>query len=170
MSWGPRSVDGGLDEVMLHGRRTGIWLCGKRVPGPDPEAALRRLDDHRAAIVCLCQAHEIDERYPDYVAWLEANEGDRARWRPIPDLSAPPAPEAQELAAEVNALLDQGRPVVIHCGAGLGRAPTIAICVLLARGHDLDAVLGAVAASRPMAGPESGSQQELVEALGAAAR
>ncbi|MDH3678528.1 MAG: dual specificity protein phosphatase family protein [Acidimicrobiia bacterium] len=166
MSWGPRSVDGGLDEIVVEGRRSGIWLCGKRVPGPDPEAALARLGREPGAIVCLCQEHEIDERYPDYLAWLTANEGRRALWRPVPDLSAPTLDEARELAAEVNRLRDAGWAVVIHCGAGLGRAPTIAICALLDRGHELDVVLDAVAQSRPMAGPESGHQRELVEALG----
>ena len=152
---------------MIHGEHTRIWLCGKRVPGPDPQAALDRVSGD-VSILCLCQPHEIDERYPEYLAWLEANADDRALWHPVPDLSAPPIEKAQTIASSLNAELDAGRSVIVHCGAGMGRAPTIAICALLARGHALDTVLAAVADSRPMAGPETGSQRDLVESLGAA--
>ena len=173
MSWlGQRSVDGGIDEIVVGGRATGIWLCGKRVTGPDPAAALARIVDEgatRAAstILCLCQPHEIDERYPGYVEWLEANEGDEALWRPIPDLGTPTIDEAERLAAEIVERLDRDEPVIVHCGAGMGRAPTVAICALLAKGERLDDLLTAVAYSRPLAGPESGSQMELVEAFAA---
>ena len=171
MSWpGPRSLDGGVDQVVVAGSATGIWLCGKRVTGPDPEAAIARISPAGTAatattIVCLCEPHELDERYPDYVAWLEANEGVRAMWRPIPDLSAPPVDLAQTIAAEMNARLDDDRQLLVHCAAGLGRAPTLAICALLGRGYGLAELLAAVADSRPMAGPETGAQQELVAAV-----
>lgn len=168
MSWiGPRSIDGGLDQIVVDGAPTRIWLCGKRVVGPDPEAALARIGAPKGLIVCLCEEHEIDERYPRYVQWLAIAEGQGALWRPIPDLGAPPRDRAETMAAEVNAVLDDGRQVIIHCGAGLGRAPTMAICALLARGCDLGLALGAVAESRPMAGPETGVQRDLVEGLAA---
>ncbi len=176
MSWpGPRSLDGGVDQIVVSRHPTGIWLCGKRVTGPDPEAAIARIapDDGVAStpttIVCLCEPHEIDERYPDYLAWLETNEGDRSMWRPIPDLSAPPVERAGSIAAEMNARLDDGHKLLVHCAAGLGRAPTLAICALLGRGFGLGELLEAVAASRPMAGPETGAQRDLVEALAASA-
>ncbi len=166
---GPRSIDGGIDQIVVDGVGTGIWLCGKRVIGPDPVGAIDRVGaaagvpGDRVAVVCLCERHELDERYPDYVTWLDSNVGDRARWAPIPDLSAPDVALGQAIAADVNRYLDDGRAVVVHCGAGLGRAPTIAICALLARGHDLETLLQAVADSRPLAGPETGDQRDLVE-------
>ena len=171
MSWpGPRSLDGGVDEIVVGHRPTGIWLCGKRVTGPDPEAAIARVeraDPSNVAIVCLCEPHELDERYPHYVRWLETHEGERSLWRPIPDLSAPPIERAQTIAGEINDRLDQGASVLVHCGAGIGRAPTLAICALLAKGYGLDELILAVADSRPMAGPETGDQQDLVAAIAA---
>lgn len=117
-------------------------------------------------ILCLCERHELDERYPDYVDWLESGI-DGARWVPVHDLGAPSPDAARALGAEVNRWLDAGRPVIIHCGAGLGRAPTIAACALLSRGHELDGILAAIADSRPMAGPESGAQRDLLDTLAA---
>lgn len=172
MSWpGPRSHDGGIDQIVVDDHPTRIWLCGKRVTGPDPEAAIAKVADRggaagddasTVAILCLCEPHELDERYPNYVVWLEANEGTRSMWRPIPDLSAPPIDQARSIAAELNGRLDTGQSVLVHCGAGIGRAPTLAICALLGRGYGLDELIQAVADSRPMAGPETGDQQDLV--------
>ncbi len=163
MSWiGPRSVDGGLDEIIVDGRRTSIWLCGKRVVGTDIDEAMARTGSPDVSVVCLCQDHELVDRYPEYTTWLGANEGDRALWRPIPDLSAPSLERTVEIVGEVNEQLNQGRHVIIHCGAGLGRAPTMAICTLIARGYEAGPAIDAVAASRPMAGPENGSQSQLV--------
>jgi protein-tyrosine phosphatase len=171
VSWpGPRSADGGVDHFVVAGEETGIWLCGKRVTGPDPEAAIARVegvDPDAVAIVCLCEPHELDERYPDYLAWLERNEGTRSMWRRIPDLSAPPIDQARVIAAEMNARLDDGQSLLVHCGAGIGRAPTLSICALLGRGYDLETLIDAVAACRPMAGPETGDQHDLVVAIAA---
>ncbi len=166
MSWiGPRSVDGGLDEFVVGGKPTGIWLCGKHLTGPDPEAARARVPDPEVAIVCLCQRHELEDRYPEYVAWLEANAGRRAHWFPIPDLSAPPIDQARTIVAAMSAALDAGRSLIVHCGAGIGRAPTMSIATLLSRGYQLETLLEAVGEARPMAGPETGDQQELLAEL-----
>lgn len=176
MNWpSERSIDGGLDQIVVDGVGTSIWLCGKHLVGRGAEVALARVTadadadaiaDGSAEIVtilCLCQPHEIDARYPEYVAWLTANEGARAMWRPIPDLTAPEIDQARALAGEINAKLDDGGHVLVHCGAGMGRAPTIAICALIDRGYPQDVLLEAIAASRPLAGPENGDQMDLVE-------
>ncbi len=161
-AFGPRSLDGGLDPVPVDGRGT-LWLCGKHVVGPDPEAALVRAGNARL-IVCLNQRHEIADRYPGYVDWLQADD-DRGLWFPIPDLHAPDVDEILPVVERVVAALPDG--VVIHCGAGIGRAPTLAICALLRVGRSLEEALAEVAERRPMAGPETGAQRALVEAFAA---
>ncbi len=156
--FGPRSLDGGLDQIPVDGRGT-LWLCGKHVVGPDPEAALERAGG-AGLIVCLNEAHEIVDRYPSYVQWLQAADG-RGLWHPIPDLHAPTVEVILPIVDRIVEALPDG--VVIHCGAGIGRAPTVAICTLLRVGYRLDDALALVADRRPMGGPESGAQQTLVE-------
>lgn len=164
--FGPRSIDGGLDQVPLlaAGRPGALWLCGKHVVGPDPEAALVRAGG-ADVIVCLSQTHEIEARFPDYTEWLRVNHGGRALWWPVHDLHAPPLDDARRWVGELVERLDQGQGIIIHCGGGIGRAPTLAVCVLIALGSTAAEAVAHVAAHRPMAGPESGAQAELVAAF-----
>src|SRR5688500_8414380 len=82
-----RSRNGGADRIPLPVDVGGLWLCGKHFIGPDPEEALRKTGATTA--VCLSQAPELADRYPQYVAWLADNQPDRAVWFPVPDLHAP---------------------------------------------------------------------------------
>jgi protein-tyrosine phosphatase len=158
-----RARDGGIDEVPVPAGR--LWLCGKHLIGPDTEAVLARVGAD--AVVCLSERHELDERYPGYVEWLVRHAGRRAVWHPIPDLHAPAFERTVDLVAELVARLRAGDGLVMHCGAGIGRAGTIAVCVLMALGQPLDVSLATVASSRPSAGPEVGAQQALVERFAA---
>ena len=115
-------------------------------------------------MVCLCESFEIDERYPGYVAWLEGSP-ERGIWWPVPDLHAPPVESARALVADVVARLDGGEGVLMHCGAGMGRAGTLAAAVLLHYGVSLDEALSTVASARPGAGPEVGAQKDLLTVL-----
>ena len=160
--FGPRSIDGGLDRVPLDpGRPGALWLCGKLVVGPDPEAALIRAEE-ADAIVCLSQRHELDQRFPGYVEWLGHNAGDRALWWPVPDLHAPPVDDARRWVDQLIERLAANQGLIIHCGGGIGRAPTLAVCLLITLGSTAETAVAHVAAHRPMAGPESGAQAELV--------
>lgn len=163
MAWPKgRQLDGGLDQIVIDGEGVGIWLCGKHLIGPDPEAAVARVVGGPVTVLCLCQRHEFDQRYPAYLEWLITNVDDRALWRPIPDLTAPELDQAASIVAEINARVDRGHQVLIHCAAGMGRAPTIAACALISRGHTPASVLAAISSCRPLAGPETGDQAELV--------
>ncbi len=158
--------DGGLDRVPVPGAAGQLWLCGKHAVGADPEAALARIGGV-GTIVCLNQRAELEDRYPGYVAWLGEHRGGRALWFPIPDLHAPPLDDVRPLLAEIGRRLDAGGHVLVHCGAGIGRAGTVAVCVLLQRGFSTDEALAHVADHRPMAGPEVGAQRDLVDELAA---
>ena len=158
-----RSRNGGVDAVPVPDGPGSLWLCGKHFVGPDPESALERVG--ATMLVCLNEADELDGRYPDYVAWLRANERTRAIWFPVPDLHAPPLDEALALLAELRRRLAAGESVLVHCGAGVGRAGTIAAALLVTMGVPLDEALATVAAHRPSAGPEAGAQAELLEAV-----
>jgi protein-tyrosine phosphatase len=163
MAFSERSLTGGVDEVPLPAAPGRLWLCGKHFVGPDPEAALARVGG--SAIVCLTEEHELAERYPAYVVWLRDHAGDRALWWPVPDLHAPDEAVARQWVGDLVTRLGRGEVLLVHCGAGIGRAGTIAAAVLLSLGIDLDEALTTVARSRPMAGPEAGAQRELLERL-----
>lgn len=153
-----RSADGGIDKIPLpvDGQ---LWLCGKHVVGPDPQAALDRVG--AAGIICFNERHEIDERYPGYVDWLREVDPP-SRWFPTPDLGVRSFDEYLPLVDAVAEDLRTGSRLIAHCGAGIGRAGTFAAAVLLALGLDREAALATVADNRPMAGPEAGSQQEMI--------
>jgi hypothetical protein len=161
-----RSRNGGIDRVPVLGVPGQLWLCGKHLIGPDPEAAVSRIGAD--VVLCLNERHELHDRYPSYVAWLRTDP--RAWWVPVPDLHAPDVDGAVALVDELLGHLDAGRTVLAHCGAGIGRAGTVAAAVLIARGAAPDDAVAVVAASRPSAGPEAGAQRDLLDALGARAR
>ena len=158
-----RSADGGLDQVPLPSTSGALWLCGKRVVGPDPDGALARVDADM--IVSFNEPHELQRDYPDYVQWLVDNEGDRAMWFPVPDLAAPPVHHARRWVERMTDKLSEGGGLILHCAGGIGRAPTMATCVLVRLGMTADDALETIAGSRPMAGPEAGSQRDLVRAF-----
>lgn len=165
-----RARHGGVDEVPLPARVAGrLWLAGKHFVAPDPVAALASVG--ASMVLCLCEEGELAERYPGYVTWLrsEAPLG-WAWWHPIPDLHAPPLDEADALIATVASQLRDGAAILAHCGAGIGRAGTLAAAVLIHFGASLDSALATVAAARPMAGPEAGPQMALLEELAGAPR
>lgn len=158
-----RSRNGGLDRIPVPDSPGELWLCGKHLIGPDVEAAVSRIDAD--VVLCLNERHELDQRYPDYVAWLRADP--RAWWVPVPDLHAPSLDDAVALVETLVGHLDAGRKVLTHCGAGIGRAGTIAAAVLVAGGATVEDAITAVASSRPGAGPEAGAQMALLAALAA---
>lgn len=163
------NLDGGLHEIPLGvvpgdavpGR---MWLCGKHVVGPDPEGVLARTGAY--TIVCLTERHELSDRYPEYEEWLDDHVDDgRAIWLPMPDLHAPPMLQGRRLVDELVARLRSGDGLVIHCAAGIGRAGTTAVAVLLVMGTGLDDARAHVRAHRPLAGPEAGEQLDFLVRL-----
>jgi protein-tyrosine phosphatase len=158
---GERGRTGGADRIPLPVDTGGLWLCGKHFVGPDVEGALRHTG--ATVVVCLNEAAELEDRYPDYVAWLRSDP--RAVWHPVPDLHAPSHDEAVALLAELRAHLEAGETLLVHCGAGIGRAGTVAAALLMTLGVPSDDALATVAAHRSMAGPEAGAQRDLLAAL-----
>jgi protein-tyrosine phosphatase len=173
MAWRPteRSRNGGVDRIPLPTSDGSLWLCGKHVVGPDPDAALRATG--ATTVVCLTERHEVEDRYPGYADWLRAvsaTDGPgRAVWHPMPDLGAPHIDDAVALLDDLADRLRAGDGLLVHCGAGIGRAGTVAAALLMELGLDLDDAVQQVAAHRPMAGPEAGAQRELLVALAARA-
>ena len=159
-----RARDGGVDEVPLPAGVAGrLFLCGKHAVGPDPDGLLERTG--ATTIVCLNESHELADRYPMFVAWLAANEPRRAVHHPIPDLSAPALDDLAALVDDLYARLQSGESLVLNCGAGIGRTGTVATALLMRGGVSREDALDTVRRHRPMAGPESGPQSDVLLAL-----
>jgi hypothetical protein len=157
-------------------------LAGKRFVGPGPIAALDQVGASR--IVCLCERAELEDHYPAYVEWLHANldpegtsaldsriaaasasggvTGGRAMWFPVPDLHAPSVEAAVAFLERAAGMVTSGEVLLMHCGAGIGRAGTLAVGLLIWLGADAASARTCVAESRPLAGPEAGAQDELL--------
>ena len=165
MNWwtSERSRNGGVDEVLLPDGRGRLWLCGKHFIGPDVESALQRLG--ATTVVCLNERYELAERYDDYVRWLETSDADRAVWFPIPDLHAPDIDAVLPFLDDLRARLANGDGLLMHCGAGFGRAGTMAAALLVTMGVSADDAMERIASHRPSAGPEAGVQRQLLTAL-----
>lgn len=140
-------------------------LLVARMPGRFGE-----FDDERQQLVeagvelalCLVPMDEIEGESPEYAQAIAA---DRLLWGhralPIPDFGVPE--DREDFLREVRAAADHllaGRTLLIHCGAGIGRTGTVAVCVLMALGMARREALAAVQSAG--AGPESWSQEGLV--------
>ncbi len=76
--------------------------------------------------------------------------GMKSLWFPITDVSTPRFPEDPvPLVREILEHLAAGDTVIVHCMGGLGRAGTIAACVLAARDVEPEKAIELVRAARP---------------------
>ena len=118
-------------------------------------------------MVCLLTDAEIAMRFPDYPSWLADPAPHQAIHVPMVDQGITTDEAIRELVDEINQHLDQGTGVLVHCGAGYGRAGIVCISVLTSRGMDLKGAVTAVRAARPAAGPQSHSQEAQIARLAA---
>ncbi len=160
---GRYQMAGGIHRIPVPGASGHLHATAFAVTGPDPAAALE--DVGAEVMVCLLTDAEIDMRFPDYPAWLANPSPHQAIHVPMVDQGVTGDDDVRELVKTINHHLNRGSGVIVHCGAGYGRAGIVCISVLTSRGMDLDHAVAAVRAARPAAGPQSDSQQAQITRL-----
>jgi atypical dual specificity phosphatase len=80
---------------------------------------------------------------------------------PVPDMTAPPPDLVDRAMAFIQELIDDGRAVAVHCGAGIGRTGTILACYLVHLGLDAGEAIRRVRERRP-GSIETRDQEETV--------
>ena len=156
---------GGIHRIPVPGASGNLHATAFAVTGPDPAAALE--DVGAEVMVCLLTESEIAMRYLDYPMWLADPSPYQAIHVPMVDQGVTDDDATRELVGAINHHLNRGDGVIVHCGAGYGRAGIVCISVLTSRGVPLDDAIAAVRAARPAAGPQSPAQQAQITRLAA---
>jgi predicted protein tyrosine phosphatase len=125
------------------------WIEPGFAIGSCPYAAERQLIRKQGICVAVI-VHEPDEREAE--AWRGLDVEVVAV--PTPDWVGIPAAHFERVVEAVSSCLDAGRPVLLHCMAGINRAPTYAAAVLCRRrGLTVEAAVATIRRVRPAAAP-----------------
>jgi len=115
-------------------------------------------------VIRLASLGEVRRKSPDYALAIETNQ---LPWIeeafPVPDFDAPKGndlPRFLELARNVANHLINGKHILIHCGAGIGRTGTLAICILILLGMRPEKAEAVVVDAK--SGPERESQKKAI--------
>ena len=80
---------------------------------------------------------------------------------PVPDLTPPSHDDIRAAIAVIDSAHSAGRPIAVHCAAGLGRTGTVIAAWLVTQGFDADAAIARIRELRP-GSIETDEQEEAI--------
>lgn len=154
---------GRVHAIPVTGVAGTLIMCGLDAIGPDPGRLLDLVE--ASVVVCLQTDAEIERRFPDYLHWLDDPTPHEAIRLPTQDHLVADDDLVTGLVLGVHRRLTAAERVVVHCGAGWGRAGVVAVLVMCAAGAGVDEALRDLRLARPAAGPQSADQDLQVARL-----
>lgn len=128
-------------------------------------AALR--DQQVDSILCLVTQEELKEYgVPELLAEYD-QAGFPFRHQPVVDQKVCSLEEVKEGVDWIQAQVEQGRSVLLHCVGGLGRSGFMAASFLVQQGHSAQEAIDLVRRHRSLRAVETALQEELVEQFAA---
>lgn len=150
LAYNPEASRGRLESLFSHGIRTIVDLT-------EPDE-IRRLGLHHPGYQEMVR--EVS---------LQMNIDAAYNSMPVPDFGTPDRRFLMEVLDLIDASADAGRPVYVHCWAGIGRTGTVVGAYLVRHGHAADpSLLDTIddlrrhTATASMASPQSVMQRELI--------
>jgi len=134
------------------------WITESLAVGYAPRAT-EHLQTIMAAgisgIVNLCaECYDLDE--------IEGRFGFEVYYLPIPDEGAPDLHDLRPLIAWIQAKIDTGDRILVHCRYGIGRTGTAVLAYLLSAGYEFETARKVM--KKTPAWPASRDQEELIDA------
>ncbi|HHT9126182.1 MAG TPA: dual specificity protein phosphatase 23 [Candidatus Brocadiia bacterium] len=68
---------------------------------------------------------------------------------PIEDLSVPTMDQVEDFVEFATRMRNDGKKIVVHCGAGIGRTGTMLACYLVSKGYSAEESIDEVRRKRP---------------------
>jgi len=141
-------------------------LAGGYPGGADPTEAAHRIArfEHDGVTAFVDLTHPADPLEPYDRHLVRA----RRIAHPVPDMGTPTVPQLARILDDVDAVLDAGGSVYVHCWGGIGRTGTVVGCWLVRHGLDDGDAIARIAELRRMAldaampSPQTSAQRALV--------